>query len=202
MDAIPPPFLAGFSPPAAVAWNLADTHTDITLSNSNLTATKGVSNAVRSARATLGLDAATAAHYFEVVMQGIETVSNFRIVGVGRSTTPLTSYPGGDSASWGYYEQTGQKFTNNAGAAYGATYTNGDVISIALKNGSIWFAKNGTWQNSGNPAANTGAAFTGLTGTVYPMLALYKGTAPVHIATGAFASGHIYSPPSGFAAWV
>ena len=188
-------------PPIVGAWNAADTHADIALSNSNRTATKGGSNATRSARGITGISA-TGSGYFEVLMQGTETTSNFRLVGIAQSGTSLTSFPGGDAVSWGYYEQTGNKYTNNSPTAYGSTYTNGDVIQVAFNNGSVWFGKNNTWQNSGNPAANTGAAFTGITGTLYPMISLYKGVAPVHIATGRFKTADFtYSPPSGFSAW-
>lgn len=194
---VPPAFLAAGSD---VTWNPADTHPDITLSNGNLTATKGVSAATRCTRATVGILAA-ANGYFEVQMQGTETVAKFRMVGIAPLSTLLTSYPGGDAVSYGYYEDTGQKYTNAVGAAYGATYTNGDVISVAFKNGSLWFAKNGVYQAGGDPAADTGAAFTGITGTVYPMLELYAVSA-VHIATARFkTSDFSYSPPSGFAPW-
>jgi hypothetical protein len=39
---------------------------------------------------------------------------------------------------------------NYVSGSYGDTYTSGDILSMAFDatNGTIWFAKNGTWQNS------------------------------------------------------
>ena len=46
-------------------------------------------------------------------------------------------------------------------SSWGATYTDNDIIQLAmdLDNGAFYFGKNGTWQNSGNPAS--GASKTG-----------------------------------------
>ncbi|MBL6931201.1 MAG: hypothetical protein ISR46_06840, partial [Rhodospirillales bacterium] len=56
--------------------------------------------------------------------------------------TPLGCY---DSYNGKYYP-----VSSGTAGTYGATYTSGDVIGIALDldNGAIWFSKNGTWQNS------------------------------------------------------
>ena len=53
---------------------------------------------------------------------------------------------------------------NDAGnitSSWGASFTDNDVIQLAmdLDNGAFYFGKNGTWQNSGNPAS--GASKTG-----------------------------------------
>ena len=52
------------------------------------------------------------------------------------------------------YVYTGNKGNNNSQVSYGASYTSGDYISVAFDqtNGSIWFAKNGAWQNSATTA--------------------------------------------------
>ena len=52
------------------------------------------------------------------------------------------------------YVYTGNKGNNNSQVSYGASYTSGDYISVAFDqtNGSIWFAKNGVWQNSATTA--------------------------------------------------
>ena len=51
-------------------------------------------------------------------------------------------------------------------------YTTGDIIGIALDldNHKLYFSKNGTWQNSGNPesgASGTGSAYDLTTGYDY-----------------------------------
>jgi len=60
----------------------------------------------------------------------------------------------------------GQKKINGSNSSYGSSYTTGDIMSIAVKGGAVYFYKNGTIQNSGTAAA------TGLSGTYYMVLSL------------------------------
>jgi len=67
----------------------------------------------------------------------------------------------------GYYT-TGVKQTGGTTSSYGDSWAVGDRMGVAvdLDNGAIYFAKNNTWQDSGDPtsgASKTGAAFTDLT---------------------------------------
>ena len=60
---------------------------------------------------------------------------------------------------------------NGTATAYGDTYAANDIIGIALDmtNGFLYFSKNGTWQNSGNPesgASGTNAAYGSISGTI------------------------------------
>ena len=76
------------------------------------------------------------------------------------------------STGYGYKGFTGQKVNTNVSSSYGDAYAVGDIISVAvdLDNNKIYFAKNGTWQNSGVPtsgATGTGAAFTISDGTYF-----------------------------------
>jgi hypothetical protein len=197
------------SPPSAavVTLNPLDKSAKIALSSGNLIATKNTDDALVSVRATRSINAATENGYFEVVYtnaSGTTSVGTFCVIGVSPSSTPTSSFPGSDANSWGYYQDTGEKVANAVQSAYGSAWkTPGQVIGVAVKNGSIWFALDGVWQNSGNPAAGTGAAFTGLTGAVFPTLALYKGgSPPVHeMDFRATSAQFAYAPPSGFAAW-
>lgn len=77
--------------------------------------------------------------------------------------------PGQTSTSYGYYI-TGTAYTGNAGVAYGNAYGIGSTIGVAvdLDAGMIWFSKNGTWQNSGNPLTGANPAFSSLKGTYWP----------------------------------
>ena len=70
------------------------------------------------------------------------------------------------------YKHNGEKITAGTSSSYGNTYTTNDIISCAfdLTNLKIYFAKNGTWENSGDPtsgATGTGAAFTMESGEDY-----------------------------------
>lgn len=66
---------------------------------------------------------------------------------------------------YSYYAPEGNVYNNGSGTSYGSTYASGDVIGIAFDadTGKLWFAKNGTWQASGDPAAGTNAAFSSIT---------------------------------------
>ena len=61
------------------------------------------------------------------------------------------------------YLSTGNKRQNGSDTSSGYdTYTTGDIISVAMDidNTKVYFAKNGTWQDSGNPATATNPAYT------------------------------------------
>jgi len=70
------------------------------------------------------------------------------------------------TGAYQYQAWNGQKRGNGGSAAsYGSSWTAvGDVIGLAFDadNGKIWWAKNGTWQASGDPAGNSNEAFSGI----------------------------------------
>ena len=79
----------------------------------------------------------------------------------------------GDSQeSYAYVASNGYKETNDGQSSYGNSFTNGDILMVALDmdNLKLYFGKNGTWQNSGDPTSGstgTGAAFTVTSGLTY-----------------------------------
>ena len=63
------------------------------------------------------------------------------------------------------YASNGNKGRNATDTSHGDSFDDDDIIGVAvdLDNGAIYFAKNGTWQNSSDPesgASKTGAAYT------------------------------------------
>ena len=69
------------------------------------------------------------------------------------------------------YRLDGAIRVNGSTTATYSTFTIGDIISIAvdMDNGASYVAKNGTWQNSGNPASGaskTGAITTWTAGSI------------------------------------
>ena len=115
----------------------------------------------------------------------------------------------GDSArfAWGrvYFDNSGIIGPNNASVqntTQAPTYTTGDIISVAFDsdNGTVWWAKNGTWTNSGNPATGTNPAYTGLTATAFPMgfVITSEGYSSSQIAGNWGQQPFTYTPPSGF----
>ena len=61
--------------------------------------------------------------------------------------------------SWGYYSSNGTVQGNGSGdiSGYSTSYTTGDIIGVAmdLDNNKLYFSKNGTFLNSGNPASGS-----------------------------------------------
>jgi hypothetical protein len=113
----------------------------------------------------------------------------------------------------GYYSSDGTVYNNGSPSSFGATWTDGDIIGIALDmdNKFVYFHKNGTYQNGGVPTS--GASGTGglsLAGTTYAFAyGLYNstgslnfGNAPYTIASGnADANGYgnfEYAVPAGY----
>lgn len=181
---------------STATWNPLDKSANITLSNSDMTATAS-NTAWKSVRATLGKS--TGKWYFEVRID--VAAANYNIIGVGQLGASTATYCGGNTVSWGYNGYNGNKFYNTASTAYGNTFTAGDIVGVAvdISAGKIWWAKNNSWQASGDPAAGTGEAYSGLSGTLYPMFSPYTNT---NAGTARFVTGDMsYSPPSGFTAW-
>lgn len=175
-------------------WDPSNKQTDIVLSGGNLTAT--YAGGAYTAGVLANVSKSTGKWYFECTLNatGQAFVGITNTAGVnGSADNRIYS----DSSTKAYY-QTGQKWTSGSGSAYGSSFTSGDVIGVAwdADNGRIFFAKNNTWQNSGDPVAGTNAAFTGLTGTLFPCVICYSGA---QWTANFGASAFTYSPPSGFA---
>lgn len=133
--------------------------------------------------------------YWEILPNNSTTS---QMIGVGLGNTS-SNYPGYESNTYGFYTSTGQKYNNNTGASYGS-YTVGQLVGVALDldNGKIWFSCNGTWQASGDPAAGTNAAFTGISGTYFPEYGLNGSSTNGYANFGQ--RPFSYTPPSGFVA--
>jgi hypothetical protein len=109
----------------------------------------------------------------------------------------------GVGGSYAYAPNTGNAVTNSVFTSYGTSLTNGDIVGVAFDadNGKIYFSKNGTWQNSGNPATSTNPAFTGIPSDVW-CAAIGYFTSPTS-NTNFFNFGQrpfAYTPPTGFVA--
>ena len=77
-----------------------------------------------------------------------------------------THYLGGQSYEYSYYSYNGKSINGGTQSTYGNTYTTGDIIGIAidLDNSKLYFSKNGTFQNSGDPTSgSTGTGAVSIT---------------------------------------
>jgi hypothetical protein len=172
--------------------------TSIDLSNGNLTATKTTSTAFKSAIATVSKSSGK--FYCEMTIH--QSAVNY-FLGVCPIDFNVETFLGTTATSWGYHLKSAQKWTNNVGAAGGASIqTANDVIGMAvdLNAGYIWWRDNGVWLQSGNPDAGTNPQFTGLTGlTLAPAMSIFNDTTSSTMNFGATA--YADAAPSGFGDW-
>ena len=169
----------------------------ITYANGNLEATW--STAVNYA-ATLGtIGVSSGKWYWETTIAGS---SGYWLLGIATGAVSLTNYIGADSNGYSYYSLNGNKYNSGASASYGNSYTQSDVIGVALDldNGRVFFSKNGTWQNSGSPTGGTGAAYTGLSGTFFPAYSEGTNNAASSYICNFGQRPFAYTAPSGFKA--
>jgi hypothetical protein len=127
-----------------------------TLSNGNL---KYTGSAVNYDFIPSTIQASSGKYYAEVKIEA--TPSNNAIVGItGKSMTDTQNYLGKNNYEYGYIG-SGSKVNNASFTSYGDSFTAGDIIGIAmdLDNNYLYFSKNGTFQNSGDPTS--GATGTG-----------------------------------------
>jgi hypothetical protein len=116
--------------------------------------------------------------------------------GIADATALLTNDIGSNAGGW-VYESNGNKKNNGSGVSYGASWTTGNIIGVALDmdNGTVVFYKNGASQGTAYSSGLSGKA-------IAPIVGLYpgetSGTAYCNFGQRAFA----YTAPSGFKALV
>ena len=90
---------------------------------------------------------------------------NSQMLGVADITKGLDRGYTGSSGDGLYIYVDGDKYSPTSSSSYGVSWTYGDVMGIAvdMDNNAMYFAKNNTWMNSGDPtsgSSKTGAAYT------------------------------------------
>lgn len=181
--------------------------------NSNILLTNGnisVSSSTtwdRGVKGTLGVSSGK--YYYEYTHGTVNAGSNPAAdIGWTKYTSLVNSYTNGGAGSSDTYLVQGSNGNKNNGGtntSYGSAFTTGDVemCAIDLDNGKMYWGKNGTWFNSGNPASGTNAAYTGVSGTFLPLWywGLSPGTSGVLISNINFGQRPFsYTAPSGFKA--
>ena len=171
-------------------YNSAGSAPSVTLSNGNLDASHGAFSSTTGAASTFGVSSGK--WYWEVTINAISSGAPY--IGIVRSDQlyPFTTLFANNSQGYAY-RSNGQKRNNSTDTAYGASYTSGDVIGVALDMdaGTIVFYKNNSSQ---------GTAFSSLSGTFIPIDANGTSggtyTSTINFGQRAFA----YTAPSGFKA--
>ena len=158
--------------------------TSITEANLYSSLTASASAIVRSTIAV------TSGKYYWEVTFG--STGDTLMVGVCDATTSLTNSLWSTSNAWMYYSNNGNKY-NSSGTAYGATFTNTDIIGVALDMdaGTLTFYKNNVSQGV---AYNSGLTGKTLTPTIQS--AARALTAYANFGQRPFS----YTPPTGYVA--
>ena len=161
-------------------FNALEKHSASVLSQGSLVSTSANANDWECVGSTMHVSSGK--WYCEVVLTGASGTFDL-IIGVARSNSfeflaGNTFYT--PASNYGYYAAVGDIYAGGAlSGDFNVTYTNGDIIGIAIDmdNLAVYFAKNNTYINSGNPAS--GSSKTGLSG------ALLAG-ASYQVAVGAY----------------
>jgi len=169
------------------------------ISNGNLYQVSTTSGHMNGSSSTIAVSSGK--WYAEVVFTRIAGSTDSFFVGLADAAWQAERL---DAGGWygrfwyfptGYcYADNGQKYTNNSGTSYGATYTQGDVIGVAYDAdaGTVVFYKNGVSQ---------GTAYTGITGAKTIAASCYKDSSitlafDINFGQRPFA----YTAPSGYKA--
>lgn len=191
----------------AATWDPAWSVPGVTYSNGNLSISGKTPN-VKNVRGTAGKSSGK--WYWEIKATGGDGSTNGGGLGILESVTPNSvSYIGAapSGLSFGYgccpntYFMSWAGATLNGSPPNGSTVKAGNVYMFALdmNAGRFWAGQDGTWYNSGNPAAGTNATATSLTGTVYPGVTFYASS--INTFTANFGDvPFVYPVPTGFIA--
>ena len=130
-------------------------------SDGNLTVDNGTTASLKGiARSTIGVSSGK--WYFEAKLV---TAGNYQVVGITDRPSLSNTDVMANGAYDYVYRSDGQKLNNDTSASYGNSWGANDIIGVALDidNRKLYFSKNGTFQNSGDPTSGgtgTGAAYT------------------------------------------
>jgi hypothetical protein len=139
-------------------------HTDntITLSEGNLKIVHGYDSGVGT---TFGFNPSDATGYYAEFYKIVGTYGEIGIAPTNISDLSKPSTAGKN----GYmlYLSSGQKANNGSYTAYGSNVAAEDIVSVAVKDGKIWWGVNGVWIAGGDPENGTNPAFSGISGEYF-----------------------------------
>ena len=123
--------------------------------------------AYNHARSTMGMTSGK--WYWEWYNSGSSGDAPNLLSGIVNDNVPVSTsngYVGQNTNSYGWNGTGGERYYNgtNIGTIAIPTGDSSGIYMVAYDadSGSLYFGKNGTWANSGNPATGTGALFTGI----------------------------------------
>jgi hypothetical protein len=175
--------------------------TGITLTDGALQASAGAAG-TRAVAADIPIDSETTTGYYaeiKITALAFASPSFFGLVTPEFVIGATAMYA--SSGAYVYNDSAGATYANGvAGATYTPIVLN-DVVQFAVKNGNVYVGINNTWVNSGDPVAETGAVWTGLSGLYSFCWEYHRGGAGTntHTVVADFGqSGFAYTPPTGY----
>ena len=140
----------------------------------------GADNNWRSIFGTLGAIAGKYYYEVKIISSANEHIGIASADQMAKASDSAGKFTASTYGTEGYaYTNGGQKSNNGTDTNWGNSYTTNDIIGVALDldNSKIYFSKNGTWQESGDPTSGstgTGAAYTLVANKFYlPAMASY-----------------------------
>jgi hypothetical protein len=147
-------------------------------------------------------------YYFEVLLgtngSGVDAYVGFRDVLEPVSTAPGSGLTDLLIRTSGTFH-LGTSTTASSSSTGVSSYSAGDVMMVAIDFAArkVWFGKNGSWFNSGDPATGTNAQITTIPQITYAVAWCSGASASQNTATFNFgASSFAYTVPSGYTAGV
>ena len=139
--------------------------------------------------------------YAEIIIDAVDGTRDPGIGIVQSSAVRSTANPLTQSIGYWCVGPDGDK-AHSSLTSYGSAFIAGDIMMLAvdLDDGKIWWGKNGTWFNSGDPAAGTGEGFSSIDTSIFWAFAQCASeVSSTGEASWVFADDDLtYSPPTGY----
>lgn len=185
-------------------WDTSDRTINVVLTNGDLTANanNNTFELVRTTRKDFS-DAAGGKWYFEVSVDVLADASDM-FVGLKAASDSMTSGTTPLVNTYALWRGSGAYFVGGGWSAGSSptSYSAGDVLMVAIDadNGAFYVGKNGTWNNSANPATGTNPSFTSMpSATDFAVLLATDNTVgEVQATIRVDPSDFTYAVPSGF----
>ena len=175
---------------------------NLTTSNGNLTVANSTTESQhRLIRGTMGMS--TGKYYWELNVNNSANVDEVGIINSSYNGTDNTVVNASNGFAYGYNTSNGNWYAGGGWTSDGTTppaFPSSGIIGIAFDadNGKLYFHRNGTWINSANPSAGTGAnaTYTGSETEFLPAISIYYSTGAWNINFGQ--RPFAYTPPTGY----
>ena len=159
-------------------------------------------------RKTSDMSMSSGKYYYEITISNGSHGGNIGYTGsagISSAGGSGTEFLGDNVGDYGW-RYDGMLVHNGTTTAFGSGVSaNNDVVMVAVDadNGFVYFGKNGTWFNGGDPtsgATGTGAAFSGITGSYDFAVGSEHGGGGVlvHSPVNFGQTDYTYTPPAGF----